>query len=282
MTPEWRLMSCSQCPPWLCLGGQVLAPRAERGRYPIGQMGSWRNWERAAFALRRLRDHTPLSPLNSKHTIDNLHTYFGKYVFLHLESKMRITESQLRKVIKRLVNEQIDSPQSPGYTEKRGLRQDLLAKFESDREAAKSAPVTRGEGMTPAEKLKAYSNGEVLQGLGEELVNTIEPAYDELKAQMDAAYREKDVEAFQALMPQLKNLIIKMDIARKSQRAQGASSYLFPSDRSLQVELIKSFRKMLNARDMGEKWLKDATRTPEERQRALAASQRAKSAWGSY
>lgn len=228
------------------------------------------------------RDRHPQSPLNSKHTIDNLHTYFGKYVFLHLESKMRITESQLRKVIKRLVNEQIDSPQSPGYTEKRGLRQDLLAKFESDREAAKSAPVTRGEGMTPAEKLKAYSNGEVLQGLGEELVNTIEPAYDELKAQMDAAYREKDVEAFQALMPQLKNLIIKMDIARKSQRAQGASSYLFPSDRSLQVELIKSFRKMLNARDMGEKWLKDATRTPEERQRALAASQRAKSAWGSY
>lgn len=194
---------------------------------------------------------------------------------------MRITESQLRKVIKRLVNEQIDSPQSPGYAEKRGLRQQLLAKFEADREAAKSAPVVRGQGMTPAEKAKAYTNGELLQKLGEDLVNNIEPAYDELKAQMDVAYRAKDVATFQSLMPQLTKLISQMDISTKTQRAQGASR-LFDSDYPLQAELTKSFKKILNARDLGEKWLKDATRTPEERQRAMAASQRSKAAWGSY
>jgi hypothetical protein len=72
-----------------------------------------------------------------------------------------------------------------------------------------------------------------------------------------------------------------MGISRKAQRAQGASN-LLDCDYPLQAELTKSFKKILNARDLGKKWLKDATRTPEERQRALAASQRAKSAWGSY
>lgn len=195
---------------------------------------------------------------------------------------MRISESQLKNVVRRLVNEQIDSPQSPGYAEKRGLRQDLLAKFEADREVAKSAPVTRGEGMTPSDKAKAYANGEKLQFLGEDLVGVIEPAYDDIKVQMDAAYKAKDIAGFQVHLQALKALIAKMDISSKAQKVQAASSYLFPSDRFLQAELVKSFRKMLNARDMGEKWLTTASRTPAERDKALAASQRAKQAWGSY
>ena len=197
---------------------------------------------------------------------------------------MRITESQIRKVIRNVLSEQADlaaigATGSPEYLAKAQARQELMSKFRADRKAAMDEPVTRGTGMTPAEKAKANANGESLQNLAEDLVTTIEPAYDEIKVQMDAAYKAKDVATFQALHKQLQSLIWKMDISKKAQRSQMRMN-LFRSDYMMQNELIKSLKKILSVRDQAEAWLKKQSMSPEEIERSRQASERMKARWG--
>jgi len=196
---------------------------------------------------------------------------------------MRITESQIRKVIRNVLAEQADqvalgATSSPDYMAKAQARQELMSKFRADRKAAMNEPVTRGTGMTPAEKAKANANGENLQALAEDLVTTIEPAYDEIKIQMDAAYKAKDTATFQALHRQLQSLISKMDISRKAQKSQMRMN-LFKSDYMMQNELIKSLKKILSVRDQAEAWLKKQSMSPEEIERSRQASERMKARW---
>lgn len=194
---------------------------------------------------------------------------------------MRLTKIDLRRLIKQVIVEQVSSAQASEYTQKREQRQALLAQFKADRDAAMARPFIRGKGFTPAERKKAYEHGEMLQGLAEDLVNVIEPAYDEVKQQLDDAFRQKDLAAFEEGLEALRwDVIARHKISTKSQRAQGPRK-LFRFDRELQRELVSSLKKILDTRSQAEKWLVNQKRTPAERERAAAASQRMKAAWGS-
>ena len=193
---------------------------------------------------------------------------------------MKITEGSLRRLVRQVITEQAEGIQSPEYTQKREQRQALLAQFKADRDAAMARPFVRGKGFTPAERKKAYEHGEMLQGLAEDLVNVIEPAYDEVKQQLDDAFRQKDLAAFEEGLEALRwDVIARHKISTKTQRAQGPRK-LFRFDRELQRELASSLKKILDARDQAEKWLVNQKRTPAERERAAAASQRMRAAWG--
>lgn len=194
---------------------------------------------------------------------------------------MKITEGSLRRLVRQVITEQAEGIQSPEYTQKREQRQALLAQFKTDRDAAMARPFVRGKGFTPAERKKAYEHGEMLQGLAEDLVNVIEPAYDEVKQRLDDAFRQKDLAAFEEGLEALRwDVIARHKISTKTQRAQGPRK-LFRFDRELQRELASSLKKILDARDQAEKWLVNQKRTPAERERAAAASQRMRAAWGS-
>jgi len=188
---------------------------------------------------------------------------------------MRISESQLRKIVRQEILESIETPE---YTAKRGERQAILKKFKDDRDAIMQAPVKRGVGFTPGEKQKAWYHGEALQELGEELVNVIEPAYDEIKSEMDKNVEAQDRPALRGNFLRLRDLIYYNKLSRKTVTVQ-VNKLLFPSDEPLQAELTRSFKKILRTLESAETLLKRMKMTPAQQKAADATSTRMRMGW---
>ena len=107
------------------------------------------------------------------------------------------------------------------------------------------------------------------------------PKFNVIKKKMDATAKKNNTKAFNVQLNKLRTFINDNKIAIKGRRLNKFRTW-WKIVSEVKSFTSQQFQFMRNARDTGTHWLKQADKTPEQKERSAKASERMKRQWAGY